>query len=1201
MSRGATTTVDPRAADHQANRAAMLARLAEVEAAHGQAAEGGGERYVARHQARGRLLVRDRIDRLVDPDSPFLELSPLAGWGTDDPLGGGLVTGIGLIEGTECVISANDPTVRGGTSSPTTVAKGLRAQEVAASNRLPLVNLTESGGADLPRQAEIFVPGGATFKGLTRLSAAGIPTITLVFGSSTAGGAYVPGLSDYTVLVADQAQVFLGGPPLVKMAIDEDADEEALGGAAMHARTSGLADFLAVDEVDALRLGRRIVARLGGRRTPPRPEPGPPPRLDPDELLGIVGPDVRTPFDVREILWRVVDDSAFDEFKPDYGSQLVCGWADLCGYRIGVLANNGILFSPESQKGAQFIQLCNRSDTPLLFVQNITGFMVGTEAEQGGIVKHGSQLINAVSNSTVPHLTLMVGASYGAGNYAMSGRAYDPRFVFSWPSHRLAVMGPRQLAGVLSIVSRDRSPAGRAPVRRGGRRRSQPGHRGPDRGRVHRPVRHRPPVGRRHHRSSRHPHRAGPGPVGRARRAGGGQPLVRGVPPVSPTASPRPIHRLLVANRGEIAVRVIDAAHDLGMQAVAVYAEPDRGAPHVHLADVSVALGGSTAAETYLDQAKLLEAALAQGADAVHPGYGFLSEDASFAQAVVDAGLTWVGPHPEAIRTMGDKLAAKRVAAEVGVPVLPSAELDGDVPEHWVERAAGVGYPLLVKAAGGGGGRGMRRCRAPTSWPRRSARHRREAASSFGNPTVFAERWLAAPHHIEVQLVADQHGGIIHLGERECSIQRRHQKLVEECPSPAVDDLLRDRLGAAAVALAQAIAYDSVGTVEFLLDEASGQFWFLEMNTRIQVEHRVTEEVLGCDLVWWQIQTAQGEPLSWSQDRVDVTEAHAIEVRLVAEDPAQDWRGATGVISHFRADSDERVLIDSAVSIWPDGPTHHEVTPHFDPLLAKLVASGYRREVAIGRLVRALTYLEVHGVTTNRDYLLAVLAHPDFQAGRTTTLFVSDHPGLLDAGPRPEVVAEHVIAAWLHQARSRTQAGPWPFAPTGWRVTGRAPSLPRYELAGQAIEARLTAQGDRFQAEVDGVERSGRVLSWADDHLLAEIDGSARCYWVRRHQGTTYVNSKLGQTDLVEVDRFPEPSILARDGGPTAPVPGRVVAVEVAPGQRVEAGQTLVVLESMKVEHRVSAPVSATVAAVLVAVDDVVQAQQLLIRLEDTA
>jgi acyl-CoA carboxylase subunit beta len=450
-----STSIDPRSEQYQVNRTEMEELLGAVLDAQKRVLEGGGERYVVRHRERGKLLARDRIDLLLDHDSPFLELLPLAGWGTDDPLGGGVVLGIGLVEGVECLVSANDPTVRGGSSSPTTVAKSLRAHEIALQNRLPVVNLTESAGADLPKQAEIFVPGGATFKNLTQLSAARIPTITVVFGSATAGGAYVPGMSDYTIFVKNQAKVFLGGPPLVKMAIDEDADEEELGGAEMHARISGLADQLAVDELDAIRLAREGVRNLNWRKLGPGPSrPADPPLLDAEELLGIASADVRIPFEVREILWRIVDGSRFDEFKPLYGSQLVTGWASLCGFPIGVMANNGILFSEESQKGAQFIQLCNRRDIPILFVQNITGFMVGTRYEQGGIIKHGSQLINAVSNSTVPHITLMVGASYGAGNYGMSGRAFDPRFVFTWPNHRIAVMGPKQLAGVMSIVQR---------------------------------------------------------------------------------------------------------------------------------------------------------------------------------------------------------------------------------------------------------------------------------------------------------------------------------------------------------------------------------------------------------------------------------------------------------------------------------------------------------------------------------------------------------------------------------------------------------------------------------------------------------------------------------------------------------------------------------------------------------------------------
>jgi len=460
-----TTRLHEGAGDFETNREAMAAMVADVAALHDRVLQGGGERYVERHLARGKLLARRRVEGLVDPGTPVLELSPLAGVETEDPLGGGVVVALVEVAATQCLVIANDPTVRGGTTSPTTIKKLLRAMEVAETNRLPLVLLVESGGADLPRQADVFVPGGEQFRRLTQLSAAGIPTICVVFGSSTAGGAYLPGMSDYTIFVEGRARVFLGGPPLVKMAIGEDADEEELGGAAMHARVSGLCDYLARDEPEALRQARRVVAHLHWRRLGAQPlGPADPPLHDPAGLLGVAPVDVRVPFDVREVLARTLDGSRLEEFKPLYGAQLVCGWGALSGYPLGVVANNGILFSEEAQKGAQFIQLCNRIDTPILFVQNITGFMVGTRYEQGGIIKDGAKLINAVSNSTVPHLTLMVGASYGAGNYAMAGRAYEPRFVFTWPNHRIAVMGPKQLAGVLSIVRRNAAAAAGRPV-----------------------------------------------------------------------------------------------------------------------------------------------------------------------------------------------------------------------------------------------------------------------------------------------------------------------------------------------------------------------------------------------------------------------------------------------------------------------------------------------------------------------------------------------------------------------------------------------------------------------------------------------------------------------------------------------------------------------------------------------------------------
>jgi acetyl-CoA carboxylase carboxyltransferase component len=432
----------------------MLELVSEIESLHTQVLEGGGAKAVDRHRGRGKLLARERIELLVDRDSAFLELSPLAAAMTDEPLGSGVITGIGVVAGVECVISANDPTVIGGALGPTAMTKALRAQEIARCNGLPLINLNESGGADLARQADIFVPGGAMFKNITQLSAAGIPSLTLVFGSSTAGGAYVPGMSDYTVFVRGNARVYLGGPPLVKMAIDEDVDDETLGGAEMHASISGLADYLAADESDAIRLARRIVANLGWCKLGEPVADVPVPLRDPEELLGIVPAELHTPFDMREVLSRVVDGSEFDEFKTLYGSQLVTGWGRVGGFPLGVIANNGIIFSEEAQKGAQFIQLCNRRHVPILFVHNITGFMVGREAEEGGIIKDGAKLINAVSNSTVPHLALMIGSSYGAGHYGMSGRSYDPRFVFAWPTSRTAVMGGRQLGGVMSIIRR---------------------------------------------------------------------------------------------------------------------------------------------------------------------------------------------------------------------------------------------------------------------------------------------------------------------------------------------------------------------------------------------------------------------------------------------------------------------------------------------------------------------------------------------------------------------------------------------------------------------------------------------------------------------------------------------------------------------------------------------------------------------------
>ena len=448
------THVDPSSESYRANREANAASLDELAKALAEARAGGGETYVTRHRQAGKLLPRERVELLLDRDSHFLELCALAGYGIKGHKpGASLIGGIGVVSGVECVVTASDATVKGGAINEMGVRKSQRLADIAQRNAMPTISMIESAGADLPNQSRIFVPGGRGFHDLTDRSQQRIPSVCLVFGSSTAGGAYIPGMSDYVVMVKQQAQVYLAGPPLVKMAIGEDTEHEQLGGAEMHSKQSGGSDYQAADEREAIVPGRDpMVPPDWHKRSAPTPRPVEPPSHDPDELLGIASADIKVPFDAREVIARIVDGSRFSEFKPLYGSTLVCGWAHVHGFPVGILANNGILLSESSNKGAQFIQLCNQSDIPLLFLQNITGFMVGKKVAQEGIIKHGAKLINAVTNSTVPAITIMIGASFGAGNYGMCGRAYDPRFLFTWPNHRTAVLGAKQLGGRPEII-----------------------------------------------------------------------------------------------------------------------------------------------------------------------------------------------------------------------------------------------------------------------------------------------------------------------------------------------------------------------------------------------------------------------------------------------------------------------------------------------------------------------------------------------------------------------------------------------------------------------------------------------------------------------------------------------------------------------------------------------------------------------------
>jgi 3-methylcrotonyl-CoA carboxylase beta subunit len=453
--------INPDSEAFRRNRDAMEALIADLREKVGKIAEGGSERAREKHLSRGKLLPRERVERLLDPGTPFLELSQMAAYGMyDDAVpSAGIITGIGRVSGREVMIICNDATVKGGTYYPMTCAKQARAQEIAQKNKLPCIYLVDSGGGNLPNQAEIF-PGkddfGRCFYNQANMSAEGIAQIAVVMGSCTAGGAYVPSMADESIIVADQGTIFLAGPPLVKSATGEDIDAESLGGGALHAKTSGVVDHLAANDAHALQMARDCVETLGQADYSYAPDPNPePPAYDIDELNGIVPTDLRQPYDVREIIARITDGSKFTEFKKEYGETLVCGFAQIHGYRVGILGNNGVLFSESALKGAHFVELCCQRKIPLVFLQNITGFMVGSKAEAGGIAKNGAKMVHAVSCAKVPKFTVIVGGSYGAGNYGMCGRAYDPNLMFMWPNARISIMGGEQAADVLATVNRN--------------------------------------------------------------------------------------------------------------------------------------------------------------------------------------------------------------------------------------------------------------------------------------------------------------------------------------------------------------------------------------------------------------------------------------------------------------------------------------------------------------------------------------------------------------------------------------------------------------------------------------------------------------------------------------------------------------------------------------------------------------------------
>ena len=629
-----------------------------------------------------------------------------------------------------------------------------------------------------------------------------------------------------------------------------------------------------------------------------------------------------------------------------------------------------------------------------------------------------------------------------------------------------------------------------------------------------------------------------------------------------------PLQSVLVANRGEIARRIFRTARSMGLRTVAVFADADANSPFVAEADEAVRLPGG-----YLDGGAVVAAALATGSDAVHPGYGFLAENSSFAAAVEDAGLTWVGPSPSVISTMGDKLAAKKLAAAAGIRILPSSDDPTD--------DSLVGYPLLVKAAAGGGGKGMHLVEKPADLAETVTIARREATTAFGDDRVFLERYVDRSRHVEVQVLGDTYGDLVHLGLRECSIQRRHQKVVEESP-PARPDPTRDEaIAAAAVNLARDIGYRSAGTVEFLVDDDSGEFFFLEVNTRLQVEHPVTEEVTGIDLVREQLRVAAGEHLGYGQDDV-VVNGHAIEARLYAEDPSAGFLPATGTLTAWRTASEPAVRWDSGVE---EGD---QVGVDFDPMLAKVVAHGSTRSDAVGRLALALERMHLGGLTTNRDFLVATLRHEAFLAGDTTTDFIERHAPATNGMTDPATLRDLAISAalWL-QGRNRNEAQVLGAIPTGWR-NARMPDQ-------QVILAHRDTRHDvRYRARRDGSftvngDRYALVHRWSPEDLDVEVDGLRRTIRVTAAGDRIHLTAAGTTTTFGLVPRFPVPELETPTGGLLAPMPGRILDVRTMVGDMVATGQTLLVLEAMKMEHHMTAPFNGTVTEVHVATDEQVE------------
>ena len=651
-----------------------------------------------------------------------------------------------------------------------------------------------------------------------------------------------------------------------------------------------------------------------------------------------------------------------------------------------------------------------------------------------------------------------------------------------------------------------------------------------------------------------------------------------------------PIKKLLVANRGEIARRIMRTAHDMGISTVAIFAEGDARAPFVNEADTAIFLEGRTSTETYLDVEKVINACKRSGADAVHPGYGFLSENEGFAQAIIDAGIKWIGPSPEVIGLMGDKLSAKNLMTEAGVPTLPAIEITDKLDV--LKAADEIGYPVLVKASAGGGGRGMRIVETKEDLEAAVEGAKREALNSFGDDTVFLEKWLDVSRHVEIQILGDTHGNLVHCFERECSIQRRHQKIIEEAPSPAVTEDIRERMGAAAIAAAKKLGYSSAGTVEFLL--SGDEFWFLEVNARLQVEHPVTEEIIGKDLVREQIRVAEGEALSFNQEELSI-DGHAIEARLYAENPEKNFLPSPGPVIAWEPSTIGRARFDSGVE------TGSIITTEFDPMIAKVTVHAPTRREAAARLARVLETTRIQGLTTNRDFLVNTLRTDEYISGDTTTDFIERvNPDRVIPKDQEALQSAAIAIAIESQAKRRANAKINKRIRGGWRNSTMPDEELTLEAYGEEIKLRYKSNRDNsFNFSFEETSHVVTVIDSGYGSVEIDIDGQRSQYTLDKIGEEWLVHSTFCDFEFKELPRYPISSSDDFGGGLVAPMPGAILSIDIKPGDTVKKGDVLVILEAMKMEHRITAPRDGIVGSVQTEVGEQVENEQLLVTLEE--